>query len=156
VVSIDPSFESPTSIPSPEGGHPGGLLGVSSLCPRKYLNRPRSITSTSDIHGYSRITLYRLLLLMKKRKHFRMNQDSNTQTSVQFRLLKFSAVIVSLLASFCCRCRSGFRRRVVRRVVPGVSKDRSAFNFRVKDNLTLEMKAVRSSLTSVRVPRYAA
>ena len=48
------------------------------------------------------------------------------------------------------------RRRVVRRAIPGVSKDRSAFNFRVKDNLTLEMKAVRLSLTSVIVPCYAA
>jgi len=92
---------------------------------------------------------------MKKRKHFRINQDSNTQISVQFRLLKFSSVIISLLASFCCRCRSGLRRRVVRRVVPGVSKDRTAFNFRVKDNLTPEMKAVRSSLTSATVPCYA-
>ena len=133
-----------------------GLLGVSSHSPRQYLNKPRSITSISDIHGYSRITLYRLLLLMKKRKHFRIYEDSNMQTRVQFRLLKFSAVIVSLLASFCCRCRSRMRRHVVRRVVPGVSKDRSAFNFRVKDNLTLEMKAVRCSLTSVTVPCYAA
>ena len=90
------------------------------------------------------------------RKHFRINQDSNTPTSVQFRLLKFSADIVSLLASFCGWCRSGMWRRVVRRVVPGVSKDRSSLNFRVKDNLTLEMKAVRFSVTSVTVPCYAA
>jgi len=41
------------------------------------------------------------------------------------------------------------RRRVVRRVVPGVSKDRITFNFRAKDNLTLKMKAFRCSLTSV-------
>jgi hypothetical protein len=46
------------------------------------------------------------------------------------------------------------RSRIVKRVLPGVSKDRSAFNFRVKDSLTLRMKAVRYFLTSAIVPCY--
>jgi hypothetical protein len=78
------------------------------------------------------------------------------QTSVQFGLLKSSAINVSLIASFCWKCRCGMRSHIVKRLVPGVSKDRSAFIFRVKDILTLRMMAVRCFVTLTIVPCYAA
>jgi hypothetical protein len=94
VLSNDPSFEGPTFIPSPEGGHPEVFWAFL-----------RFVLDSTQI-GYGLLLPYPTFTIIRA-LHCTGEEEKpfldklRPQTSVQFGLLKSSAINVSLIASFC-------------------------------------------------------